>query len=286
MRCDVNVSVRPVGDNELRTRAEIKNVNSVRFVMQAIEREAERQVALYDAGGSVRQETRLYDPVKGETRSMRAKEFAHDYRYFPDPDLLPLTLTSEYVEEIRASLAELPDQRKQRYIDDFGLSAYDASVLTAEKEASEYYERLASGRDPKLAANWLITNLFAVLNKQGRGIADSPIGADDLGALLDLMSANRISGRQAKEVFEVMAETGARPEAIVAERGLSQITDEAAIEAAVDAAIAANPAQVEQFRSGNDKVLGWLVGQIMKATKGKANPPQVNALLRKKLSAG
>ena len=283
MRCDVNVSVRPVGDNELRTRAEIKNVNSVRFVMQAIEREAERQVGVYDAGGSVRQETRLYDSVKGETRSMRAKEFAHDYRYFPDPDLLPLTLTPEYVEEIRRTLAELPDQRKQRYIDDFGLSAYDASVLTAEKEASEYYERLAAGRDPKLAANWLITNLFAVLNKQGRSISDSPIAADDLGALLDLMSANRISGRQAKEVFEVMAETGGKPEAIVAERGLSQITDEAAIEAAVDAAIAANPAQVEQFRAGNDKVLGWLVGQIMKATKGKANPPQVNALLRKKL---
>lgn len=283
MRCDVNVSVRPVGENELRTRAEIKNVNSVRFVMQAIEREAERQVGVYDAGGSVRQETRLYDPVKGETRSMRAKEFAHDYRYFPDPDLLPLTLAPEYVEEIRASLAELPDQRKQRYIEDFGLSAYDAAVLTAEKEASEYYERLAAGRDPKLAANWLITNLFAVLNKQGRTVADSPIAADDLGALLDLMSANRISGRQAKEVFEVMAETGAKPEAIVAERGLSQITDEAAIEAAVDAAIAANPAQVEQFRAGNDKVLGWLVGQIMKATKGKANPPQVNALLRKKL---
>jgi aspartyl-tRNA(Asn)/glutamyl-tRNA(Gln) amidotransferase subunit B len=251
--------------------------------MQAIEREAERQVGVYDAGGSVRQETRLYDSVKGETRSMRAKEFAHDYRYFPDPDLLPLTLKPEYVEEIRRTLAELPDQRKQRYIDDFGLSAYDASVLTAEKEASEYYERLASGRDPKLAANWLITNLFAVLNKQGRSISDSPIAADDLGALLDLMSANRISGRQAKEVFEVMAETGGKPEAIVAERGLSQITDEAAIEAAVDAAIAANPAQVEQFRAGNDKVLGWLVGQIMKATKGKANPPQVNALLRKKL---
>jgi aspartyl-tRNA(Asn)/glutamyl-tRNA(Gln) amidotransferase subunit B len=283
MRCDVNVSVRPVGANELRTRTEIKNVNSVRFVMQAIEREAERQAEVYDTGGTVRQETRLYDPLKGETRPMRAKEFAHDYRYFPDPDLLPLTLAPDYVEHIRATLAELPDQRKQRYIDDYGLSAYDAAVLTAEKEAAEYYERLATGRDPKQAANWVITNLFAVLNRQGRSIADSPIAADDLGALLDLMSAGKISGRQAKEVFEVMAEGGGKPEAIVAERGLSQITDVAAIEAAVDAAIAANPTQVAQYRGGNDKILGWFVGQIMKATKGQANPGQVNALLREKL---
>lgn len=284
MRCDVNVSVRPVGDNELRTRAEVKNVNSVRFVMQAIEREAERQVAVYDAGGTVRQETRLYDSVKGETRSMRAKEFAHDYRYFPDPDLLPLTLTPEYVEAIRSTLAELPDQRKQRYIDDYGLSAYDAAVLTAEKESSEYYEALASGRDAKIAANWVITNLFAVLNKQGRGIDDAPISSADLGALLDLMSAGTISGRQAKEVFEIMAETGAKPEAIVAEKGLSQITDTGALEAAVDAVIAASPTQVAQFRGGNDKILGWFVGQIMKATKGQANPGQVNALLRQKLA--
>ncbi|MBL8659031.1 MAG: Asp-tRNA(Asn)/Glu-tRNA(Gln) amidotransferase subunit GatB [Rhodospirillales bacterium] len=283
MRCDVNVSVRPVGDNELRTRTEIKNVNSVRFVMQAIEREAERQVEVYETGGAVRQETRLYDPTKGETRAMRAKEFAHDYRYFPDPDLLPLTLTAEYVAGIRATMAELPDQRKQRYIDDYGLSAYDAAVLTAEKEAAEYYERLADGRDPKLAANWVITNLFAVLNKQGRSIANSPISADDLGALLDLMTTNKISGRQAKEVFEAMAEGGGKPEAIVAERGLSQITDAGALEAAVDAAIAGNPKQVAQFRGGNDKILGWFVGQIMKATKGQANPGQVNALLRKKL---
>ncbi len=286
MRCDVNVSVRPLGDNDLRTRTEIKNVNSVRFVMQAIEREAERQVEVYDGGGAVRQETRLYDPAKGETRAMRAKEFAHDYRYFPDPDLLPLTLTPDYVAHIRATLAELPDQRKQRYIDDYGLSPYDAAVLTAEKEAAEYYERLAHGRDPKLAANWVITNLFAVLNKQGRGIANSPISADDLGALLDLMTTNRISGRQAKEVFEAMAESGGKPEAIVAERGLSQITDAGAIEAAVDAAIAGNPTQVAQFKGGNDKILGWFVGQIMKATKGQANPGQVNALLRKKLASG
>ncbi len=234
MRCDVNVSVRPVGDNELRTRAEVKNVNSVRFVMQAIEREAERQVAVYDAGGAVSQETRLYDPLKGETRSMRAKEFAHDYRYFPDPDLLPLTLTPEYVEAIRATLAELPDQRKQRYVDDYALSPYDAAVLTAEKESSEYYEALANGRDAKTAANWVITNLFSVLNKQGRGIGDSPISSADLGALLDLISAGRISGRQAKEVFEIMAETGATPEAIVAEKGLSQITDTVSLEKEVE----------------------------------------------------
>ncbi|SUS04765.1 Aspartyl/glutamyl-tRNA(Asn/Gln) amidotransferase subunit B [Candidatus Defluviicoccus seviourii] len=283
MRCDINVSVRPVGENALRTRAEVKNVNSVRFVMQAIEREAERQVGVYDAGGTVVQETRLYDSARGETRSMRAKEYAHDYRYFPDPDLLPLNLTPEFVAEIKATLPELPDQRKARFITAYGLNAYDASVLVAEKEASEYFEQVAKGRDGKTAANWVITNLFAVLNKQGRAITDSPIGPDALGSLLDLIADGTISGRIAKDVFEIMAETGADPRAIVAERGLRQITDEGAIEAAVDKVVAANPTQVEQFRAGNDKVLVWLVGQVMKATQGKANPKAVNELLRQKL---
>lgn len=284
MRCDINVSVRPVGENALRTRAEVKNVNSVRFVMQAIEREAERQVNAYETGGTVVQETRLYDSARGETRSMRAKEYAHDYRYFPDPDLLPLKLAPEFVAEIRATLPELPDQRKARFIAAYGLNAYDASVLVAEKEASEYFEKVAQGRDGKTAANWVITNLFAVLNKQGRAITDSPVSPDALGSLLDLIADGTISGRIAKDVFEIMAETGADPAAIVAERGLKQITDEGAIEAAVAKVIAANPSQVEQFRAGNEKVLVWLVGQVMKATQGKANPKAVNDLLRQKLA--
>lgn len=280
MRCDINVSVRPVGENALRTRAEVKNVNSVRFVMQAIEHEAARQVALYERGGTVVQETRLFDSGRGETRSMRAKEFAHDYRYFPDPDLLPLKLDEAWVESIRAHLPELPDQRKQRFIDTYGMTAYDAAVLTAEKEASEYFEEVARGRDGKQAANWVITNLFAVLNKQGRSIAESPISASALGELLDLMADGTISGRLAKEVFEIMAETGERPAGIIEAKGLRQITDAGAIEAAVAKVVGDNPGQAEQFRSGNEKVLGWLVGQVMKATGGKANPAQVNQLLR------
>lgn len=283
MRCDINVSVRPVGENALRTRAEVKNVNSVRFVMQAIEHEAARQVALYEQGGRVVQETRLYDSGRGETRSMRAKEFAHDYRYFPDPDLLPLKLDPAWVEGIRASLPELPDQRKQRFIETYGMTPYDAAVLTAEKEASEYFEEVARGRDGKQAANWVITNLFAVLNKQGRSIAESPISAANLGKLLDLMADGTISGRLAKEVFEIMAETGGDPAEIIEAKGLRQITDAGAIETAVAKVVADNPGQAEQFRAGNEKVLGWLVGQVMKATGGKANPGQVNALLRAKL---
>ncbi len=283
MRCDINVSVRPVGENAYRTRAEVKNVNSVRFVMQAIEREAARQVEVYETGGSVVQETRLYDSARGETRSMRAKEYAHDYRYFPDPDLLPLTLTPEYVEGIRAHLPELPDQRKERFIATYGLNPYDAGVLVAEKEASVYFEAVAKGRDGKTAANWVITNLFAVLNREGKSITCSPISADNLGRLLDLIADGTISGRIAKDVFEIMAETGGDPRAIVAERGLRQITDTGAIEAAVAKAIADNPKQVADFRAGNEKVLVWLVGQVMKATAGKANPAAVNALFREKL---
>jgi aspartyl-tRNA(Asn)/glutamyl-tRNA(Gln) amidotransferase subunit B len=284
LRCDINVSVRPVGENELRTRAEVKNVNSVRFVMQAIEHEAERQVGVYEAGGEVVQETRLYDSGRGETRPMRAKEFAHDYRYFPDPDLLPLKLTADEVERIRASLPELPDQRKQRFIAEYGLTPNDAAVLVAEKEAAEYFEKVAKGREGRTAANWVITNLFALLNKKGLEVTDSPVSAANLGKLLDLIADDTISGRIAKEVFEIMAETGGEPEAIVEAKGLKQITDSGAIEAAVDKAIAAGPQQVAQFKAGNEKVVGWFVGQVMKATQGKANPQQVNELLRKKLS--
>jgi aspartyl-tRNA(Asn)/glutamyl-tRNA(Gln) amidotransferase subunit B len=284
MRCDINVSVRPVGDNALRTRAEVKNVNSVRFVMQAIEREAERQVALYEDGRDVVQETRLYDTATGETRSMRAKEYAHDYRYFPDPDLLPLRLDEAEVARIRATLPELPDQRKRRFVADYGLTAYDATVLVAEKEASEYFEKVASGRDGKQAANWVVTNLFAVLNKAGRPITDSPVPPENLGSLLDLIADGTISGRIAKDVFEIMAETGEPPAAIVEARGWRQITDHGAIDVAVADVLANNPTQVSQFRAGNEKVLGWLVGQVMKATQGKANPAEVNRLMRARLA--
>ncbi len=285
MRCDINVSVRPAGENALRTRAEVKNVNSVRFVMQAIEHEAERQVSVYEAGGTVVQETRLYDSQKGETRSMRAKEFAHDYRYFPDPDLLPLELSQEEIERLRTTLPELPDEKKQRFIADYGLSPYDASVLVAEHENAAYFEAVAAGRDPKTAANWVITNLFSVLNRQGRDVTTSPISAARLGKLIDLIEDATISGRLAKDIFEIMAETGDDPEAIVEAKGLKQITDESAIEAAVDAVIAANPKQADQYRAGEQKVAGWFVGQVMKATQGKANPQQVNEILRRRLTS-
>lgn len=283
MRCDVNVSVRPVGSTELRTRAETKNVNSVKFAQQVIEIEATRQVGIYDNGGEVAQETRLFDAQKGETRSMRSKEHAHDYRYFPDPDLLPLVFTDELVAEIKATLPELPDERKARYVGDFGLSPYDAGVLVAEKDTAMYFEEVAEGRDAKMAANWVINNLFAVLSERGVGITDSPISAQHLGKLLDLIADDTISTKIAKDVFEAMLETGDAPDKIVEDKGLKQITDTGAIEAAVDAAIAAGPTQVEQYKGGNEKILGWFVGQVMKATQGKANPGQVNKLLKEKL---
>ncbi len=283
MRCDVNVSVRKVGEEGLRTRTETKNVNSVRFVMQAIEAEAARQVEVYEEGGEIVQETRLFDPSKGETRSMRSKEHAHDYRYFPDPDLLPLVLPEGFVENIRKTLPELPDEKKDRFINELGLSPYDASVLVAEKEKADYFEEVAKGRDTKLAANWVITNLFAVLNKQGVSIQNSPVSAANLGKLVELISNDTISGRIAKDVFEIMVETGDDPEKIVEEKGLKQITDTGAIEAAIDEIIAANQDKVEEIRGGKDKMLGWFVGQVMKATQGKANPGVVNKLLRDKI---
>ncbi|MBF0248585.1 MAG: Asp-tRNA(Asn)/Glu-tRNA(Gln) amidotransferase subunit GatB, partial [Alphaproteobacteria bacterium] len=283
MRCDVNVSVRPAGSTELRTRAETKNVNSVRFVMQAIEHEAERQVGIYENGGEVVQETRLFDAQKGVTRSMRSKEHAHDYRYFPDPDLLPLTFPQSLVDEIQSSMPELPDERKARYVGDFGLSPYDAGVLVQEKDTASYFEAVANGRDAKLAANWVINNLFGVLAGRGVDITNSPVSAEHLGELIDLISDDTISGKIAKDVFDIMLETGDAPGKIVEDKGLKQITDTGAIEAAVDAAIAAGAAQVEQYRGGNEKILGWFVGQVMKATQGKANPGQVNKLLKDKL---
>jgi aspartyl-tRNA(Asn)/glutamyl-tRNA(Gln) amidotransferase subunit B len=284
MRCDANVSVRKQGSTTLGTRCEIKNVNSMRFVMQAIEYEANRQVELIEDGGTVQQETRLFDSGKGVTRPMRSKEHAHDYRYFPDPDLLPLVLEQNWVDELKATLPELPDTKRERFIRDFKLSPYDASVLVAEKEQAEYFEAVAQGRkDPKLAANWVMSELFAVLNRQDLDIQHSPVKATALAGLLDLIENNTISGRIAKDVFEIMVETGKDAAAIVEEKGLKQVTDTGAIEKAVDEVLAANADKVAQVKGGKPQLAGWFVGQIMKATGGKANPGMVNEILKKKL---
>lgn len=287
MRADVNVSVRKPGA-PLGTRCEIKNVNSVRFVQQAVEYEARRQVDLIEEGGTVVQQTRLFDSKRGITREMRTKEEAHDYRYFPDPDLLPLELDPAWVEELRHALPELPDAKKARFIAEYGLSPYDASVLVAERANAAYFEAVVQKpdgkrRDGKLAANWVSSELFGRLNKAGKGIEDSPVSPQDLGGLLDLIADNTISGRIAKEVFDEMCETGKSAAVIVEAKGLRQITDESAILAAIDKVIAGNPGQVEQYKSGKQGVVGWFVGQVMKATGGKANPKMVNELLRKKL---
>ncbi|WP_366656653.1 Asp-tRNA(Asn)/Glu-tRNA(Gln) amidotransferase subunit GatB [Fodinicurvata sp. EGI_FJ10296] len=283
MRCDVNVSVRPLGTTEFGTRAEVKNVNSIRAVQLAIEFEAARQVEILEDGGSIVQETRLWDPGKGATRSMRGKEEAHDYRYFPDPDLLPLDLEVDFIETIRATLPELPDPKKLRFIENYGLSVYDAGVLVAEASRADFYERVAEGRDPKQAANWLITELLGALNKGGHDIQDSPISADQLGGLLDLMADDTISGRIAKDVFAEMLETGKDAGTIVEEKGLKQVTDTGAIESVVDEVLANNADKVEQYRGGKDKLFGFFVGQVMKASQGKANPAMVNDILKKKL---
>jgi len=283
MRADVNVSVRKVGETGLRTRTETKNVNSVRFMMQAIEFEAQRHVEMWESGGEVKQETRLFDPDTGETRPMRSKEEAHDYRYFPDPDLLPIELTQAYIDDIKATMPELPDQKKKRFMDELGLSAYDADVLVAERETANYFEVVAKGRDAKVAANWVISNLFGALNAAEKDISTSPVSAENLGKLLGLMADDTISGRIAKDVFEIMFETGDDPEKIVEDKGLKQITDTGAIEAAVDHAIADNPEQAEEVRQGNGKAIGWFVGQVMQKTQGKANPQAVNKMLRDKL---
>ena len=283
LRADVNVSVRRPGE-DLGTRCEIKNVNSVRFVQQAIEYEASRQIDIIEDGGEIKQETRLFDSSRGETRPMRTKEESHDYRYFPDPDLLPLELDAEWVADIKASLPELPEAKKARFMADFDLDAYDAGVLVAERETAEYFEAVAEGRDAKACANWVMGDLFAALNKAGLGINEAPVSAASLGALIDLIDDGTISRRIAKEVFETMWRTGSDAAAIVAEKGLEQISDTGAIAAEIDKIIAANPGQVAEFKGGNEKVIGWFVGRIMKATGGKANPRTVNEILRNKLA--
>jgi aspartyl-tRNA(Asn)/glutamyl-tRNA(Gln) amidotransferase subunit B len=282
LRCDCNVSVRRPGER-YGTRCEIKNVNSVRFVMQAIEYEARRQIELIEDGGTVEQQTRLFDSGRGVTQPMRSKEHAHDYRYFPDPDLLPLELDPEWVERLRATLPELPDAKRARFVSEYGLRPEDAAVLVAERATAEYFEKIAAGRDPKAAANWLVGDLFGALNRLGLDIERSPVAPERLGALLDLIADGTISGRIAKDVFAEMIESGEPAAAIVERNGLRQLSDAGAIEAAVDAALAGNPAQVAQYRN-NPKVLGFFVGQVMKATGGKANPALVNELLRQKLT--
>ena len=284
LRADANVSVRRPGA-PLGTRCELKNLNSVRFLMRAIEVEARRQVAVIEAGEAVRQETRLYDPQRNETRAMRSKEDAHDYRYFPDPDLLPLCLSEARIERLRDSLPELPDEIRERLIGEYGLTPYDASVLVAEPDAPGFFEAAAQGRNGKRVANWIVTNLFGALNEAGCPLAESPVSAEALGQLVGLIEDGTISDRIARDVFEEMFRTGATPLSIVEARGLRQIQDADAIDAAIDAALAANPGQLEQYRAGKTKVLGWFVGQVMKATRGQANPALVNARLRQKLDA-
>ena len=285
-RCDANVSVRRAGTQKFGTRAEIKNLNSFRFVERAINHEIERQIELLESGGQVVQETRLYDPDKGETRSMRSKEEANDYRYFPDPDLLPVALDAAFIESVRATLPELPDQKAARFMSQHGLSAYDAGVLTASRELADYYEAVvrAAPADAKLAANWVMGELAAALNKESLEIGASRMTAGRLAGLLKRISDQTISGKLAKEVFEGMWSGGAEADAVIAERGLKQITDSAAIERVIDEVMQKNPGQLAEYRAGKDKLFGFFVGQVMKATAGKANPAQLNELLRRKLS--
>lgn len=287
LRADVNVSVRRAGTTELGTRCEIKNMNSISFIGDAIEFEARRQIEIIEDGGSIEQETRLYDPGKGETRSMRSKEEAHDYRYFPDPDLLPLEFSEDYVAEIKAGLPELPDQKKARFIADFGLSPYDAGVLVAERESADFYETVLAGladkaRDGKLAANWVINELFGRLNKEGRDITGSPVSAEQLSAIVDLIGEGTISGKIAKDLFEIVWTEGGDPRALVEARGMKQVTDLGAIEKVVDEIMSANPDKVAQARA-KPQLAGWFVGQVMKSSGGKANPQAVNDLLKSKL---
>ncbi|MEM9676677.1 MAG: Asp-tRNA(Asn)/Glu-tRNA(Gln) amidotransferase subunit GatB, partial [Pseudomonadota bacterium] len=281
LRADVNVSVREPG-GEFGTRCEIKNVNSIRFMGQAIDYEARRQIEILEEGGTIDQETRLFDPVKGETRSMRSKEEAHDYRYFPDPDLLPLEFDDAFVEDLSAHLPELPDAKRTRFMAD-GLSEYDASILVSDKAIADYFEQVAEGRDAKLAANWTINDLLGALNKAGTDIADSPISPAQLGGIVDLIKADTISGKIGKDLFEILWNEGGDPAKIVEDRGMAQVTDTGAIEAAVDAIIASNPDKVQQARE-KPNMIGWFVGQVMKETGGKANPKAVNELLRKKIA--
>ncbi|HHI93439.1 MAG TPA: Asp-tRNA(Asn)/Glu-tRNA(Gln) amidotransferase subunit GatB [Gammaproteobacteria bacterium] len=285
-RCDANVSVRPVGQEEYGTRAELKNINSFRFVEKAIDIEVERQIDLIEAGGKVVQETRLYDSDKNETRSMRSKEEANDYRYFPDPDLLPVVIEESFLTEVKSTLPELPDEKRQRFVQELFLSNYDAGVLTASRELADYFELVTevAGGEAKLAANWVAGDLMGALNKAGQEIAESPVSAEMLGGMIKRIQDNTISGKIAKEVFDAMWQGEGDADTVIAARGLKQITDTSAIEPIIDNIIANNPGQVEQYRSGKDKLFGFFVGQVMKATQGKANPQQVNELLRQKLS--
>ena len=283
MRCDANVSVRKVGDNRLNNRCEIKNLNSMRFIMKAIEYEAERQVAIYEAGGSVDQETRLFDTDTGETRTMRSKEDARDYRYFPDPDLMPITLTPEFVQRIKDNLPELPEQKQQRYIDELNLSRYDAEILTLEKETAIYFEEVIKENDPKMSANWISAELFGRLNKAGIELSECKITPNKLSGLLKLISSNVISGKIAKDVFDIMFETGDDASKIVEEKGLQQVTNSSEIEAIIMQVLAENPDKVEEFKAGKDRLFPFFIGQVMKLSSGKANPAVVNDLLALKL---
>jgi len=283
MRCDANISVRKVGDTKLGTRAEVKNVNSIRNLMRAVDYEAERQVGILEDGGKIAQETRLFDANTGQTRAMRSKEEAHDYRYFPDPDLLPLRLDAALIESIKQSLPELPDQKIKRYTETMGLSLYDASVLVAEKETAQFFEAVAAKSDAKMAANWITVELFARLNKIGKEIQESPVSAIQMSELLQLIKDNTISGKLAKQVFEMMFENGGNPRDIVEKHGLKQVTDTGAIEKAIDEILAQNPDKVAEYKSGKDKLFGFFVGQVMKVTGGKANPNSVNEILLNKL---
>jgi aspartyl-tRNA(Asn)/glutamyl-tRNA(Gln) amidotransferase subunit B len=281
MRADVNVSVRKPGQ-PFGTRCEIKNVNSIRFAGQAIEYEARRQIAILEDGGTIRQETRLYDAAKGETRSMRSKEEAHDYRYFPDPDLLPLEFDQAYVDALKSGLPELPDDKRARFMRDYGLPGYDAGVLVLEKASADYFEAVAKGRDPKTASNWVINELFGRLNKDGKSIETTPVSAEQLGEIIDLIKDGTISGKIAKDLFEIVYTEGGSPKALVEARGLKQVTDTGAIEKVIDEVMAANPDKVEQAKA-KPTLIGWFVGQVMKASGGKANPGAVNDLLKAKL---
>ena len=284
MRCDVNVSVRPAGSNELRTRCEMKIVNSVKFVMLAIEVEARRHVEIYENGGTVEQETRQFDPVSGQTKVMRKKEFAHDYRYFPEPDLPPLVLTDEYIRQVAEELPELPDAKKARFVEKLGLTRYDAMVICENREVADFFEKAAAGHDAKKVANWLMGDFFAMLKRKNLTIEESPVSAESLGRLVDLIEKDVISGKIAKDVFEIMSETGEDPEKIVEEKGLKQVTDTGAIEAIVDKVIAENPDKVNAYKGGKVGLMGWFVGQVIKESRGKANPQVVNRLLAAKLA--
>lgn len=283
MRCDASVSVRPVGSAELRPRAEIKNVNSVKFAMQAIDFEARRQIEVYEAGGTIEQQTRNFDQNTGETKFLRIKENANEYRYFPEPDLPPLVLSDEFIESIKKEMVELPDAKKERFVNELKLTPYDASVLCENKETADFFEKAATGRDAKKVANWIMGDFFAMLNAKHLTLENSPVSAEQLGALVDLISDNTINGKTAKDVFAIMVETGKEPNVIVEEKGLKQVTDTGAIEAIIDAVLESNPDNVAAYKGGKQNLMGWFVGQVMKQSKGTANPVLVNQILKNKL---